>query len=83
MANQVSFFLNGKEVSIQDPSSDLLLIDYLGSPDVALAGPKKPCAQGGCGGCTVILSNWNTAEKKLSTAPLTHVFDLYVLWVGW
>ena len=65
MANHVSFFLNGKEVSIQDPSPDLLLIDYLRSPDVALAGPKKPCGQGGCGGCTVILSNWNTAEKKI------------------
>jgi xanthine dehydrogenase/oxidase len=65
MANQVSFYLNGKEVTVQDPSPDLLLIDYLRSPDVALAGPKKPCAQGGCGGCTVILSNWNTSEKKV------------------
>ncbi|PYP87934.1 MAG: xanthine dehydrogenase [Candidatus Angelobacter sp. Gp1-AA117] len=64
MANQVSFYLNGKEVTIQDPSPDLLLIDYLRSPEVALAGPKKPCAQGGCGGCTVILSNWNPASKK-------------------
>ena len=26
---------------------------------MALAGPKKPCGQGGCGGCTVILSRWN------------------------
>src|SRR3954447_18773170 len=65
MANQVSFYLNGKEVSIQDPSPDLLLIDYLRSPEVALAGPKKPCGQGGCGGCTVILSNWNPVEKKI------------------
>ena len=65
MANQVSFYLNGKEVSIQDPSPDLLLIDYLRSPEVALAGPKKPCGQGGCGGCTVILSNWNPVEKEI------------------
>ena len=65
MANQVSFYLNGKEVSIQDPSPDLLLIDYLRSPEVALAGPKKPCGQGGCGGCTVILSNWNPDEKEI------------------
>ncbi|MFL5345068.1 MAG: molybdopterin cofactor-binding domain-containing protein [Hyalangium sp.] len=62
MAKQVSFFLNGRSVTIEDPSPDLLLIDYLRSPEVALAGPKKPCGQGGCGGCTVILSNWN--EKK-------------------
>ncbi|MFY0523543.1 molybdopterin cofactor-binding domain-containing protein [Archangium gephyra] len=62
MSKQVSFFLNGSAVTIEDPSPDLLLIDYLRSPEVALAGPKKPCGQGGCGGCTVILSGWN--EKK-------------------
>ena len=63
MSTGVSFYLNGKAVSIENPEPDLLLIDYLRSPDVALAGPKKPCGQGGCGGCTVILSRWN-AEKK-------------------
>ncbi|HLJ27429.1 MAG TPA: molybdopterin cofactor-binding domain-containing protein [Candidatus Angelobacter sp.] len=64
MANKVSFYLNGREVTVENPSPDLLLIDYLRSPGVGLAGPKKPCAQGGCGGCTVILSHWNKAEKK-------------------
>lgn len=63
MAKQVSFFLNGRPVTIEDPSPELLLIDYLRSPEVALAGPKKPCGQGGCGGCTVILSNWNEKER--------------------
>ena len=63
-ANDVSFFLNGRPVTITDPAPDLLLIDYLRSPDVALAGPKKPCGQGGCGGCTVILSRWNEKAKK-------------------
>lgn len=62
--NKVSFYLNGKEVTIENPSPDLLLIDYLRSPGVGLAGPKKPCAQGGCGGCTVILSWWNKQDKK-------------------
>ena len=64
MSRGVSFYLNGKPVSIEDPAPDLLLIDYLRSPDVALAGPKKPCGQGGCGGCTVILSWWNAGKKK-------------------
>jgi xanthine dehydrogenase/oxidase len=61
--NSVSFYLNGKAVTVHDPAPDLLLIDYLRSPDVALAGPKKPCGQGGCGGCTVILSRWNEKTK--------------------
>lgn len=62
--NMVSFYLNGKLVSIQNPAPELLLIDYLRSPEVALAGPKKPCGQGGCGGCTVILSRWNGKEPE-------------------
>ncbi|HEX4962397.1 MAG TPA: molybdopterin cofactor-binding domain-containing protein [Thermoanaerobaculia bacterium] len=61
-SHEVSFFVNGKPVTIENPSPDLLLIDYLRSPEVALAGPKKPCGQGGCGGCTVILSRWD--EEK-------------------
>ena len=64
MSSTVSFYLNGRAVTIENPAPDLLLIDYLRSPDVALAGPKKPCGEGGCGGCTVILSRWNDAENK-------------------
>ena len=59
MPDSVSFFLNGKAVIVNDPPPDLLLIDYLRSPEVGLIGPKKPCGQGGCGGCTVILSRWD------------------------
>ncbi len=64
MQNSISFFLNGENVVIKEPNVDTLLIDYLRSPDVHLAGPKKPCGQGGCGGCTVILSHWNSKDKK-------------------
>ena len=64
MQNQVSFYLNGKLVELQNPAPDLLLIDYLRSPEVALSGPKKPCGQGGCGGCTVILSHWDGEQPQ-------------------
>lgn len=64
MDNRVSFFLNGQAVTLESPAPDLLLIDYLRSPDVGLAGPKKPCGEGGCGGCTVILSRWDAAENQ-------------------
>ncbi|PAM94663.1 xanthine dehydrogenase [Flavobacterium sp. IR1] len=66
MKNTVNFFLNGKPTSIENPSPDLLLIDYLRSPQVGLCGPKKPCGQGGCGGCTVILSEWNEEQKQVN-----------------
>ena len=64
MPDSVSFFLNGKAVTVDDPAPDLLLIDYLRSPQVGLIGPKKPCGQGGCGGCTVILSRWNGEQPE-------------------
>jgi xanthine dehydrogenase/oxidase len=64
MSNSISFFLNGKNVVIEDPGVDTLLIDYLRSPDVHLCGPKKPCGQGGCGGCTVILSQWDGVKAE-------------------
>jgi xanthine dehydrogenase/oxidase len=62
--NTVKFFLNGKAVTLENPSPDLLLIDYLRSEEVGLTGAKKGCGQGGCGACTVILSNWNAEQNK-------------------
>ena len=64
MPGSVSFFLNGTRVTVHDPAPDLLLIDYLRSPEVGLAGPKKSCGQGGCGACTVILSRWNGEQVE-------------------
>lgn len=63
--NIVKFFLNGKEVTLENPSPNLLLLDYLRSEEVGLTGAKKGCGQGGCGSCTVILSDWNEKEKKV------------------
>ena len=81
--NDVHFFLNGHPVLLHGPSPDLLLIDYLRSPEVALAGPKKPCGQGGCGGCTVVLSHWDgtasRAEHRAINACLRPVVSLHGL----
>ena len=64
MADHISFFLNGKLVTLDNPSADLLLIDYLRSPEVALTGAKKGCGQGGCGACTVLLSAWDATAGR-------------------
>ncbi|MEQ9301366.1 MAG: molybdopterin-dependent oxidoreductase [Cyclobacteriaceae bacterium] len=65
MSNCVSFYLNGQKTTIENPSPDLLLIDYLRSPSVGLIGVKKGCGQGGCGACTVILSKWDSKNATV------------------
>jgi xanthine dehydrogenase/oxidase len=65
MTDSISFFLNGELVTLDGPSPDLLLVDYLRSPDVGLTGAKKGCGQGGCGACTVLLSTWDEAAGRL------------------
>lgn len=67
MTDTISFHLNGELVTLENPAPDLLLIDYLRSPDVGLTGAKKGCGQGGCGACTVILSTRDT-----ETGEYTH-----------
>ncbi|TDD79026.1 2Fe-2S iron-sulfur cluster binding domain-containing protein [Actinomadura darangshiensis] len=64
MTGSVTFYLNGERVVLDDPAPDLLLIDYLRSPEVALTGAKKGCGQGGCGACTVILSSWDAESRE-------------------
>lgn len=61
----MKFFLNGEEVTVEDPAPDLLLIDYLRSAEVGLTGAKKGCGEGGCGACTVILSRWDRALERV------------------
>ena len=53
----LEFYLNGHRIELADPPPDLLLLDFLRSPEVALTGAKKGCGEGGCGACTVILSS--------------------------
>jgi xanthine dehydrogenase/oxidase len=66
MVNTISFFLNGEPVTLEKPSPDLLLIDYLRSPEVGLTGAKKGCGQGGCGACTVLLSTWDAGAARFA-----------------
>ncbi|MEW6159834.1 MAG: molybdopterin cofactor-binding domain-containing protein [Verrucomicrobiota bacterium] len=59
------FFLNGSEVVIPDPDPTLLLVDYLRSDEVGLTGTKKVCAQGGCGACTVMVSQYDSIRQTV------------------
>jgi xanthine dehydrogenase/oxidase len=53
-SNQLVFWLNGSRVVIPNPDPSILLVEYLHG--VGLTGTKVGCGQGGCGACTVMLS---------------------------
>ena len=61
----VRFYLNETAVEVVNPDPDMVLIDYLKSAELNMSGPKKPCGQGGCGSCTVIMSEWDESSKSV------------------
>ena len=63
-ATDLVFHLNGQRIQIENVSPAALLVDYLRSPEVGLTGTKIGCKQGGCGACTVLLSEWDSAKQQ-------------------
>ena len=60
-SNELVFGLNCCKVVVPNPDPTLLLADYLHS--IGLTGTKVGCGQGGCGACTVMLSQRDAATS--------------------
>lgn len=82
------FYLNGTKVTIDSVSIDpeITLLEYLRG--IGLTGTKLGCAEGGCGACTVVVSQMNPTTKKLyhasvnaCLAPLVSVDGKHVITV--
>ena len=82
------FYLNGTKVAIDSVSIDpeITLLEYLRG--IGLTGTKLGCAEGGCGACTVVVSQLNPTTKKLyhasvnaCLAPLVSVDGKHVITV--
>lgn len=80
------FFLNGTRVNLDNIDPEITLLEYLRG--IGLTGTKLGCSEGGCGACTVVISQWNPTTKKIyhasvnaCLAPLVSVDGKHVITV--
>jgi len=80
----VRFYLNGTKVELDAVDPEITLLEYLRG--VGLTGTKLGCAEGGCGACTVVVSQRNPTTGKIyhasvnaCLAPLVSVDGKHVI----
>ncbi|KAF1997919.1 xanthine dehydrogenase [Amniculicola lignicola CBS 123094] len=80
------FYLNGTKVVLDEADPEVTLLEYLRG--VGLTGTKLGCAEGGCGACTVVISQYNPTTKEIyhasvnaCLAPLVSVDGKHVITV--
>lgn len=62
------FYMNGKEVLLENPNPDWTLLDFIRSQHGS-KGTKLGCGEGGCGACTVVLQSLDSKN----TTRLRHI----------
>ena len=80
------FYLNGTKVVLDTADPEVTLLEYLRG--IGLTGTKLGCAEGGCGACTVVVSQYNSTAKKIyhasvnaCLAPLVSVDGKHIITV--
>ncbi|KAI7532936.1 hypothetical protein KC343_g19360, partial [Hortaea werneckii] len=80
------FYLNGTKVVLDTADPEVTLLEYLRG--IGLTGTKLGCAEGGCGACTVVVSQYNPTTNKIyhasvnaCLAPLVSVDGKHVITV--
>jgi xanthine dehydrogenase/oxidase len=85
-ATTLLFYLNGTRVALDDADPEVTLLEYLRG--IGLTGTKLGCAEGGCGACTVVVSQLNPTTGRIyhasvnaCLAPLVSVDGKHVVTV--
>jgi xanthine dehydrogenase/oxidase len=80
------FYLNGTKVELDSVDPEVTLLEYLRG--IGLTGTKLGCAEGGCGACTVVISQLNPTTGKIyhasvnaCLAPLASVDGKHIITV--
>ncbi|AEO71231.1 uncharacterized protein THITE_2123410 [Thermothielavioides terrestris NRRL 8126] len=80
------FYLNGTRVVLDEIDPEVTLLEYLRG--IGLTGTKLGCGEGGCGACTVVVSQYNPTTKRIyhasvnaCLAPLVSVDGKHVITV--
>ncbi|KAL2116516.1 hypothetical protein VTJ04DRAFT_8684 [Mycothermus thermophilus] len=80
------FYLNGTRVVLDNVDPEITLLEYLRG--IGLTGTKLGCGEGGCGACTVVVSQYNPTTKRIyhasvnaCLAPLVSVDGKHVITV--
>lgn len=82
----IRFYLNGTRVVLDEIDPEVTLLEYLRG--IGLTGTKLGCGEGGCGACTVVISQYNPTTKQIyhasvnaCLAPLASVDGKHVITV--
>ncbi|KAI9665697.1 MAG: hypothetical protein M1821_003631 [Bathelium mastoideum] len=82
----IRFYLNGSRVVLDDADPEVTILEYLRG--IGLTGTKLGCAEGGCGACTIVVSQYNPTTKRIyhasvnaCLAPLVSVDGKHVITV--
>ncbi|XP_048200961.1 aldehyde oxidase isoform X2 [Perognathus longimembris pacificus] len=68
-ASELLFYVNGRKVIEKNVDPETMLLPYL-RKKLRLTGTKYGCGGGGCGACTVMISQYNTRTKKIRHYPI-------------
>uniref|UniRef100_UPI00398EF4B5 xanthine dehydrogenase/oxidase n=1 Tax=Pristiophorus japonicus TaxID=55135 RepID=UPI00398EF4B5 len=63
-SDELVFFVNGHKVVEKNVDPELNLLTYL-RRKLGLTGTKLGCGEGGCGACTVMVSRYNSLQRKI------------------